>query len=281
MRTISSSGISGAQVTSATVTSGSSSDLQSIRVGQRGQSLGLGWLKGYLDAINAGASIDQFLRKLHLELEESVGLRCSEIFIFDTQGNLVHAGAHGLSAEQIRSARLGKDVLHPVTDAARSEQELVIADAAEYLQRYPEMNGASPAAGPAIFIPLRSSSVVDGVFALTFDGEGTIEWRESDELFQAIEVLASVAHLLVSQRSLQSSLGLAGNESAGIASLDLTDRQIAIAKMIADGLTNKNIARELGFSEATIRYETIKLYERLRVKNRSHAAARIHQLGIG
>jgi len=64
-------------------------------------------------------------------------------------------------------------------------------------------------------------------------------------------------------------------------SFGLSDRQMVIAKMIAQGMTNRTIAKELGFSEATIRYETIKLYERLRVKNRSHAAARIHQLGIG
>jgi DNA-binding CsgD family transcriptional regulator len=64
------------------------------------------------------------------------------------------------------------------------------------------------------------------------------------------------------------------------ANLELSDRQYQIAILIASGATNADIARKLGFSAATIRYETVKLYERLRVKNRSQASSRIRELGI-
>jgi len=62
--------------------------------------------------------------------------------------------------------------------------------------------------------------------------------------------------------------------------VNLTERQHQIAVLIASGATNSAIARKLSFSDATIRYETVKLYERLRVKNRSQAASRIRELGI-
>ena len=58
----------------------------------------------------------------------------------------------------------------------------------------------------------------------------------------------------------------------------MSDRQLSIAKMIADGLTNREIAQTLNFSESTARYETIKIYERLQVKNRAQAAAMVRSL---
>ena len=58
----------------------------------------------------------------------------------------------------------------------------------------------------------------------------------------------------------------------------MSDRQIQIAEMIADGATNKEIAQSLSFSESTARYETIKIYERLQVKNRAQAASVIRSL---
>ena len=254
-------------------------------VGTSGSTLGLKWLKGYLDAVAAGISIEQFLRKLHNDLEPSLGLRCSELFVFDSEGFLVHAGGHGLSIEQMRRVRLGKDALHPVSDAARTEEVLVMASAHEFHQRYratdESFTSLSPEAGPAVYIPLISSGVVDGVFAMTFASSRIIQWSNETTLLELLEAVARIAQLVLLKSSGQSGFSAPEQEVSGLTAMGLSDRQIVIAKMIADGMTNRNIAKELGFSEATIRYETIKLYERLRVRNRSHAAARIHQLGIG
>jgi DNA-binding NarL/FixJ family response regulator len=53
----------------------------------------------------------------------------------------------------------------------------------------------------------------------------------------------------------------------------MSDRQVEIARLLTDGATNREIAKKLFFSESSARYETIKIYERLRVKNRAQAAA--------
>lgn len=61
----------------------------------------------------------------------------------------------------------------------------------------------------------------------------------------------------------------------------LSERQVTISKMILAGLTNKEIAQNLNLSAATIRYECVRLYERLGAKNRASAAAILQNLFSG
>ena len=58
----------------------------------------------------------------------------------------------------------------------------------------------------------------------------------------------------------------------------MTPRQVQIARMIADGASNREIAQALFFSESMARYETVKIYERLHVKNRAQAAGMIRSI---
>ena len=237
-------------------------------------SLNLSWVKGYLDLIVSGISLEQLLRRTHEEIGSFHPISFSQLFAFDQKGSLTPTTTFGSIPEGSSTTHLSKDELHPVTDCARTEDSLAIPSAVEYNQRYPELSWGH---GPAIFIPLRVGPLVDGVFAMVFDRNQEINWSEKFELHEAIFVIAQLAHLLNHKGSV---VREASNASDPAMNLGLSDRQLVIAKMIAQGMTNRTIAKELGFSEATIRYETIKLYERLRVKNRSHAAARIHQLGI-
>ena len=66
--------------------------------------------------------------------------------------------------------------------------------------------------------------------------------------------------------------------SSALSEINLSERQLQIAEMITKGMTNRQISRQLGFTEATVRYETIKLYERLRVRNRAEASSRIREI---
>ena len=53
---------------------------------------------------------------------------------------------------------------------------------------------------------------------------------------------------------------------------DLTKMQEEVAHLIVQGLVNKEIARQLAISEATVRTHLTAIYRRLRVKNRTEAA---------
>jgi DNA-binding CsgD family transcriptional regulator len=234
----------------------------------------LSWAKGYLDLIASGVSLEQLLRHSHEEIGTRYSIAFSQIFTFDQEGHLTPITTFGITFDGPHTLKLSKDELHPVTDCARTEDSLAIPSQSEYEARYPKLAWGN---GPSIFIPLRVGPLVDGVFAMVFRESEKIDWSVNLALHEAIYVIAQLAHLINNKSSHNRDAGGAAEPSM---TLGLSDRQMVIAKMIAQGMTNKTIAQELGFSEATIRYETIKLYERLRVKNRSHAAARIHQLGI-
>jgi two-component system, NarL family, nitrate/nitrite response regulator NarL len=55
--------------------------------------------------------------------------------------------------------------------------------------------------------------------------------------------------------------------------LPLTSREIAIVELIADGLSNKEIANRLGIAVATVKNHIHNLLEKLRVRRRADAAA--------
>jgi len=55
----------------------------------------------------------------------------------------------------------------------------------------------------------------------------------------------------------------------------LTSREIQALRLISRGLSNKEIARELGISVSTVKNHVHSVLEKLRVQSRSQAAARI------
>jgi DNA-binding NarL/FixJ family response regulator len=61
---------------------------------------------------------------------------------------------------------------------------------------------------------------------------------------------------------------------------DLTSRQIKILELMAEGMVNVEIARELMLSESTIRQETVRIYRALGVPNRGEAAKKGKVLGL-
>ncbi|MEU4805771.1 helix-turn-helix transcriptional regulator [Actinosynnema sp. NPDC023587] len=54
---------------------------------------------------------------------------------------------------------------------------------------------------------------------------------------------------------------------------DLSDRDIRVLALVADGHSNAEIAAETGWSEHTVRNTLHDLMTRLGVRNRAHAAA--------
>lgn len=52
---------------------------------------------------------------------------------------------------------------------------------------------------------------------------------------------------------------------------ELTTRQVEILKLLAQGLSNKEIAEELSLSEHTVKYHLGEIYQRLKIDNRYQA----------
>ena len=60
----------------------------------------------------------------------------------------------------------------------------------------------------------------------------------------------------------------------------LTDRQMQVIKLMANGHTNSDIAKDLLLSESSIRQETVKIYKALGVNSRQQASKRAVHLGL-
>lgn len=62
--------------------------------------------------------------------------------------------------------------------------------------------------------------------------------------------------------------------------LELTPRQVDVLRLLARGLTNREISGVLGIAEGTVKSHVIRIYELLSVTNRTEAAMRLRELGL-
>ena len=61
---------------------------------------------------------------------------------------------------------------------------------------------------------------------------------------------------------------------------NLTDRQLEVLRLLADGLPNKQICRELGLGEGTIKVHIAAIFRALGVNNRTEAANAARRAGL-
>jgi len=61
---------------------------------------------------------------------------------------------------------------------------------------------------------------------------------------------------------------------------ELTPRQVDVLRLLARGLTNREICGVLGIAEGTVKSHVMRIYELLSVTNRTEAAMRLRELGL-
>jgi len=66
----------------------------------------------------------------------------------------------------------------------------------------------------------------------------------------------------------------------GVAPIDLSQRETDLLQMVGHGASNKEIARQLGLQEVTVKFYMTRLFRRLGVKNRSQAAVISNRMGL-
>jgi DNA-binding NarL/FixJ family response regulator len=60
----------------------------------------------------------------------------------------------------------------------------------------------------------------------------------------------------------------------------LTDRELGLLRLVADGLSNRAIAQELSISENTVKYHMKNIFQKLNAQNRTEAVTVALQTGI-
>ena len=91
-------------------------------------------------------------------------------------------------------------------------------------------------------------------------------------------LLALYLHYLHAKRR-ESSHDARGDGSSGM-SQSLTPRQSTILQLMSEGMKNREIAFAIGFSESTVRLETIEIYKKLGVHGRHEAIRVAVRLGL-
>jgi DNA-binding CsgD family transcriptional regulator len=103
-----------------------------------------------------------------------------------------------------------------------------------------------------------------------------------DQAITHLDTGEQIANAIGDRRSLRRHAGLRASlagSSADRPSL-LTERELDVLRLIAEGATNIEIAARLCFSTSTIRNDTTSIYRKLAVKGRPEAAARAIAMGI-
>lgn len=220
------------------------------------------------------------------------GTRAAVISRFGPGGSLAIIGSFGMPEE----ACAGYDMLSlwdtsPMSDAAISGEPVILLTPADVAEEYP-LGGAQALAAlaPIAVWPLRLPRESLGALQLLVPATAAVPALLADgaEVAVLVSLYLSLAEAAGSgTRDPIAAGGRAGSRSEQPAAPgsqgmpeQMTDRQLAILERMAAGHTNAQIARTIGFSESTVRQETMAIYRHLGAGGRQDAARIAAERGL-
>jgi DNA-binding CsgD family transcriptional regulator len=134
------------------------------------------------------------------------------------------------------------------------------------------LDGASPET--LIAVPMLRSGIPVGILVIQYPGNQAIDldgWS-----FKALALLGGYWRFWEETNQRRREISTSGRQAVE----ELTSRQKHILQLIADGLTNAQIAQVVLLSESTVRQETIRIYRLLEVPSRQEAMLKGKALGL-
>lgn len=255
--------------------------------GGSSQSSHLKWLIEWLSKLGHGAPDARMLQTLILRSPSHLGLRAISIMIIDENDNARNFAAHGYPADAIKLQNMYTTIEEklPSVDAMLTGKAVFLRSR-EQLESYSSYLRAwvsyIPWMNSLMAFPLVDNERLRGSVVWAFDNDNAQD-DSGVQLFTALTMIiqsmmvGEFADIRVGGSTTQIKSSPKSDSGELQEKYHMSARQIRIAEMIADGATNREIAQTLNFSESTARYETIKIYERLQVKNRAQAASMIRR----
>lgn len=111
-----------------------------------------------------------------------------------------------------------------------------------------------------------------------------VKGAEQEQITRAIRAVASgevVFGAAVASRALAYFAGAGIHGRAARPFPELTDREVEVLQLIAQGFNNTEIARRLHLSDKTIRNNVSNIFTKLRVEDRAQAIVRARRAGLG
>ncbi len=240
-----------------------------------------------LDLINfmaSSPSLDEVAQYLVLNTLESFQPRSILISSFGTDASLHPSGGFGLLIETPDNVAPQSLWDHtPTADAIRLSQPLHFASAEELHAAYSSLPTDTNISVPLIVWPLVLEQTRLGLVQLHFT-----ELPEASAFAEKMTCIAAILGLYI--RLLKSRVPISPDQTDhfSVPSLNgnrdihksnshspihaLTSRQTTILHLLADGLTNPQIAARIGFSDSTVRQETMAIYRFLGASGRREAS---------
>lgn len=253
--------------------------------------LSLDMINEWLGRLGHGLPDSRLLQTLILRSPGILGLRAISIILLNESNTATNFSSHGYpeAANKLLDVYTTMEERLPSVDAMLTGKPVILSNRRE-IEEYGVYLSAwvsyIPWLNSLMAFPLVSNGLLIGSVVWGFDENREAEGWES-KLFTALSMI--IQSMVPNQppdfepgiHSAKSEENSAEQEEGSTileTKYRMTLRQVAIARMIADGASNREIAKALFFSESMARYETVKIYERLRVKNRAQAAGIIRSI---
>jgi DNA-binding CsgD family transcriptional regulator len=215
----------------------------------------------FVDLLLKANSASDLCRKLTHSNLTSARTFGAALFAIDQQARLQLVGSYGKGTSYSGLSIWDE---HPLSESVKSGRYLT--------SKLRGLDGAEIGIG---CLPLTKESEPIGVLSL-FSPIGTSQELATSTALPVISKVMGMwldAVSLIPAKSAPVVSDANGPES-------LTERQLTVLRLMAEGKTNAQIAQELILSESTIRQETVKIYRALGVHARNEAGKRAKHLGI-
>jgi DNA-binding CsgD family transcriptional regulator len=222
-----------------------------------------------VDFMRSLPTADQIAEYLVLLLMPSRGVDAAVISLLQPDGTLAVRGSFGLPPEMLAPIDHPKlTEATPMTDALRLGEAAFLATSAEVAGKYEVLGEFPRLCVPTAAWPLSLPSRRVGAVELLFH-EGALEAN----MRASLDGLTGALSLFLSLRQdvAAATPSRALTPAAPAMAIDLTARQFRILQMMADGMTNQAISVRIGFSESTVRQETMAVYRHFGVHDRREA----------
>ena len=226
-------------------------------------------------AVATTSSVDGLLRLVVLRTLSPLGCHAAGLFSLDTSGILRVVTSYGYPSELVLRDIDNLDERVPVTESLRTGAPVWVYDD-DHERRFPDLAawGWPDDRRTAAVFPL-GDLTPSALFWIT-----SCQRIEPDTVAaHYFETVATLMGIALDPLHGRSDLGTK-NRSRTTVPGQLSDRQIAILRLIADGRTNKAIGARLGYSESTVRHETMRIFRMLGVSSRSQAVTEAMARGL-
>jgi DNA-binding CsgD family transcriptional regulator len=204
------------------------------------------------------SSLEEVCRLIVQEKEFAGKLHGTQIHSLSRKGNLVSVATFGKESFA-ETEQLWLFDEHPIT-ACLAKREVVIG-------AHPDYSNLEIWA-----MPIMKDKTITGALSSVATKNSGITAFCAEEL----DAIANMAHLFLSLSGMPEIV----KEAEAAATGELTNRQLEIVGMMAKGMTNAEIAKELILSESSIKQESVKIFKSLGVENRRDAVKRAISTGL-